>query len=66
MQYDFNTIDALYEAVFGCEYDVNGHTVDPSIVPPSGTIEIISDDMEVAQIECDLDGNVIAFDYYCA
>ena len=66
MQYDFTTIDALHEAIFGCEMDVNGYTVDPSIVPASGTIEIISDDMEVAQIECDIDGNVIAFDYYCA
>ena len=54
MQYDFNTIDALHEAVFGCEMNVNGYTVDPSIIPASGTIEIISDDMEVAQIECDL------------
>lgn len=64
--YDFTTFDALYEAVFGCEVDVNGYTVDPSIVPASGTIEMVSDDMEVAQIECDLEGNVIAFDYYHA
>lgn len=63
--FDFTTRDELFEAVFGCDYDVNGHTVDPSIVPPNGTIELISDDMEVAQIECDLDGNIIAFDYYC-
>ena len=65
MQYDYNTIDAIYDAVFGCEIEIHG-TVNPSIVPPSGTIEIISDDMEVAQIECDLEGNVIAFDYYNA
>ena len=64
--YDFNTIDALFEAIFGCGFDVNGHTVDPSIIPASGMIEIISDDMEVAQIECDEEGNVISFDYYNA
>jgi len=66
MNFDFNTIDEIFEAVFVCEMNVNGQTVDPSIVPASGTIEIISDDMEVAQIECDDDGNVIEFDYYCA
>ena len=65
MQYDWNTIDAIYEAVFGCEMEIRG-TVNPSIIPASGTIEIISDDMEVAEIECDLDGEVIAFDYYHA
>ena len=64
--FDFATRDQLFEAVFGCDYDVNGHTVDPSIVPPNGTIELISDDMEVATIECDLEGNIIAFDYYHA
>ena len=63
--YDFNTIDEIFDAVFGCEMEIHG-TVNPAIVPPSGTIEIISYDMEVAQIECDIDGNVIAFDYYCA
>ena len=66
MNFDFNTIDEIFEAVFGCEIDVNGNTVNPAIVPASGTIEIISDDMEVAQIECDADGNVIEFDYYSA
>ena len=66
MNFDFNTIDEIFEAVFGCEMDVNGHTVDPSIVPASGTIEIVPDDMEVAQIECDHEGNVIGFDYYSA
>lgn len=66
MNFDYNTIDEIFEAVFGCEMDINGSTVDPSIVPASGTIEIISDDMEVAQIEVALDGQVIAFDYYCA
>ena len=64
--YDFTSIDSLYEAIFGCEYTVHGHTVDPSIIPASGMIEIISDDMEVAQIECDEEGNVISFDYYNA
>ena len=66
MNFDYNTIDEIFEAVFGCEMDINGSTVNPSIVPASGTIEIISDDMEVAQIEVALDGQVIAFDYYCA
>jgi len=66
MNFDFNTIDEIFEAVFACEMDVNGQTVNPSIVPASGTIEIISDDMELAQIECDSKGNVIGFDYYCA
>ena len=65
MQYDWNTIDAIYDAVFGCEVSIHG-TVNPSIIPASGTIEIISDDMEVAQIECDLEGNVVSFDYYNA
>ena len=65
MNFDYNTIDEIFEAVFGCEMEIRG-TVNPSIVPASGTIEIISDDMEVAQIECDLDGQVIAFDYYNA
>ena len=65
MQYDYNTIDEIFETVFGCEMEVHG-SVNPSIIPASGTIEIISDDMEVAQIECDLDGTVIAFDYYNA
>ena len=65
MRYDYNTIDAIYDAVFGCEVEIHG-TVNPSIIPASGTIEIISDDMEVAQIECDLDGTVVSFDYYCA
>ena len=65
MQYDFNTIDALYEAIFGCEYNVNGHTVDPSIVPPSGYLQLISDDMEIADLE--FYGNeIVAFDYYHA
>jgi len=63
--YDWNTIDEIFDAVFGCEMEIHG-TVNPAIVPPSGTIEIISDDMEVAQIEVALDGQVIAFDYYCA
>ena len=65
MQYDWNTIDEIFDAVFGCEVSING-PVTPSIIPASGTIEIISDDMEVAQIECDLEGNVVSFDYYCA
>jgi len=63
--YDWNTIEEIFDAVFGCEMEIHG-TVNPAIVPPSGTIEIISDDMEVAQIEVALDGQVIAFDYYCA
>jgi len=66
MQYDFNTIDALYDAIFGCEYNPVGCTLDPAIVPASGTIEMISDDMERAVIECDIDGHVIDFDYYHA
>ena len=65
MNYDWNTIDEIFEAVFGCEMEISG-SVNPSIIPASGTIEIISDDMEVAQIECDIDGEVIAFDYYNA
>ena len=65
MQYDWNTIDEIFDAVFGCEVSING-TVNPSIIPASGTIEIISDDMEVVQIECDLEGNVVSFDYYNA
>ena len=65
MQYDWNTIDEIFDAVFGCEMEIHG-SVNPSIIPASGTIEIISDDMEVAQIECDVDGSVIAFDYFCA
>lgn len=65
MQYDFSTIDALYEAIFGCEYDVNGHTVDPSIVPASGYLQLISDDMEIADLE--FYGNeIVGFDYYHA
>ena len=64
MQYDWNSIDEMHEAVFGCEMEIHG-SVNPSIIPASGTIEIISDDMEVAQIEC-VDGQVIAFDYYHA
>lgn len=63
--YDWNTIDEIFDAVFGCEIEISG-SVNPSIIPASGTIEIISDDMEVAQIECDIDGEVIGFDYYCA
>lgn len=64
--YDFDTFDALYEAVFGCEYDPTGCTLNPSFVPASCVIEMVSDDMEVASIECDADGQVIAFDYYHA
>jgi len=66
MEYDFNTIDALFDAVFGCEYDPVGCTIDPAIIPASGTIEIVSDEMEIAKIECDIDGHCIAFDYYSA
>jgi len=66
MQYDFDTIDALYDAVFGCEYNPVGCTIDPAIVPASGTIEITSDEMEIAKIECDIDGHCIDFDYYHA
>jgi hypothetical protein len=66
MNFDFNTIDALYDAIFGCEYNPVGCTIDPAIVPASGTIEIISDDMEVAKIYCDIDGHCIDFDYYSA
>ena len=62
--YDWNTIDEIFDAVFGCEVEISG-SVNPSIIPASGTIQIISDEMEVAEIECDLEGNVIAFDYYC-
>ena len=66
MSFDYNTIDEVFEAIFECEMDINGSTVNPSIVPASGTIEIISDEMEVAQIEVSRDGKVIAFDHYCA
>ena len=66
MNFDFNTVDEIFEAVFGCEMNLNGYTVDPSIVPASGTIEIVSDDMEVAQMEVSHDGQIIAFDYYHA
>ena len=65
MNYDWNTIDEIFEAVFGCEMEISG-SVNPSIIPASGTIEIISDDMEVAHIECDIEGEVIGFDYYNA
>lgn len=64
MQYDWNTIDEMHEAVFGCEMEIHG-SVNPAIIPSSGTIEIISDEMEIALIECDVDGNVIDFCYHC-
>lgn len=64
MQYDWNTIDEIFDAVFGCETEIHG-SVNPSIIPASGTIEIISDEMEIAIIECDIHGNVIDFCYHC-
>jgi hypothetical protein len=66
MQYDFNTIDALYDAIFGCEYNPVGCTLDPAIVPASGTLTLTSDDMEIAELELDIDGHCIGFDYYHA
>ncbi len=64
--YDFTSFDSLYDAIFGCEYNPVGCTLDPAIVPDSGTIEMVSDDMEVVHVECDTDGNIVGFDYYNA